>query len=72
MRRTMKKLFITILMLSAVASFAQSTLYPLPASWSFRAVASFSQPRIVATTTETPIASAGTMTSFSSKSGAIR
>lgn len=55
----MKKLFITILMLSAVASFAQSALYPLPASWSFRAVASFSQPRIVATTTETPIASAG-------------
>ena len=55
----MKRLLITLLMLSAVASFAQSTLYPLPASWSFRAVASFSQPRIVATTTETPIASAG-------------
>ena len=55
----MKRLLITLLMLSAVSSFAQSTLYPLPASWSFRAVASFSQPRIVATTTATPIASAG-------------
>lgn len=56
----MKKLFLLIV-LAALSScaFAQSALYPLPASWSFRAVASFSQPRIVATTTEPPIASAG-------------
>lgn len=56
----MKKIFIiAIFSAFSVVSFAQSTLYPLPASWSFRAVASFSQPRIVATGTATPIASAG-------------
>lgn len=35
-----------------VPSLAQSALYPLPASWSFRAVASFSQPRFLYVTPE--------------------
>lgn len=49
----MKKIFAAIILSIAfcVPSFAQSALYPLPASWSFRAVASFSQPRIAATGT---------------------
>lgn len=54
----MKKLLILFLACASMAC-AQSNLYPLPASWSFRAVASFSQPRIIATSTNTPIASAG-------------
>jgi hypothetical protein len=59
----MKKIFLFVFIAISIASYGQTTIYPLPASYSYRSVASFSQPRIieVGQLPSTSIASPGDM-----------